>query len=412
MLPKLGDDLDGYVMYAVLRNPGLRAAYHRIVVALERVPQATALPDPRLSYAYFVNEVETRVGPQRHRFGLMQAFPGFGKRQLRGEVALAEADVLFQRFLGTRDELVHRVRDTWYELAWLGRAVTITRENLDIMRYIEGVARARYRVNKTPYADVLRAQVELSKLEDRLRTLEAMREPLVARLNGALSRPLDAPVPWPSPISEERLVTDQAALLATLQQSNPELRALDAQLSRERLAVRLAEKDGQPDYSLGLSYIETGSADMDTSDSGKDPFIIEVGLTLPLWRGKVAAGVREAKARLASTEQQTLERYDVLGSDARLVLFKLRDAERRLALFRDSLVPKARQALKATETAYSASEATITDYLEAERTLLAFRLDAERALADVAQRLAELERLVGRSLETEAAKRPKEGGAQ
>jgi outer membrane protein TolC len=279
------------------------------------------------------------------------------------------------------------------------------------MGYIEGVARARYRVNKTPYADVLRAQVEVSKLEDRLRTLEDMRAPLVARLNAALSRPLDAPVPWPSPIVEERLVTDQAAALAVLQQSNPELRALDAQLSRERLAVRLAEKKGQPDYSLGLSYIETGSADMDTSDSGKDPFIIEVGLTLPLWRGKVAAGVREAKARLAATEQQLLARYDVLGSDVKLVLFKLRDAERRLALYRDSLVPKARQALKATETAYTAGEATITDYLEAERTLLAFRLDAERALADVAQRLAELERLVGRSLETEAAERPREGDA-
>ncbi|NQT89331.1 TolC family protein [bacterium] len=408
-LPRLEGGLDDYVTYALLRNPGLRAAYERIVIVLERVPQVTALPDPVLRYAYFVNEVETRVGPQRHRLGLMQVFPGFGKRQLRGEVALAEADVAFQRYLEARAELILRVRDTWYELAWLGRAVAITRENLEIMKYIESVARSRYRVNKTPYADVLRAQVELNTLEDRLRTLEDMRAPLVARLNAALSRRLDAAVPWPGAIVEERLATDHAAVFAALQESNPELRALDAQLSRERLAICLAEKSGQPDYSLGLSYIETGSAEMDMSDSGKDPFIIEAGITLPLWRGKVRAAVREAEARLASTEQQLLARYDLLGADARLLLFKLHDAERRLALHRTSLIPKARQALKATETAYASAKADITDYLEAQRTLLAFRLEAERALADVAQRLAELERLVGRTLEREPPKGPAEG---
>jgi outer membrane protein TolC len=150
---------------------------------------------------------------------------------------------------------------------------------------------------------------------------------------------------------------------------------------------------------------------MATSDSGKDPFIIEAGITLPLWRGKVNAAVREAEARLAGTEQKLLSRYDTLGADAQFLLFKLRDAKRRLSLHRTTLIPKARQALKATETSYAAAKADITDYLEAQRTLLAFRLDAERALADVAQRLAALERLVGRSLDAKPTTKPSEGGS-
>jgi len=410
-LPSLGDELAPYELFAQMRNPGLRAAYQKIVVALERVPQVTALPDPRISYAYFVNEVETRVGPQRHRFGLTQVFPGIGKRQLRGEVALAEADVAFQRYLEARVELIRRVRDGWYELYYLGRAVAITKENLELMKYIEGVARSRYRVNKTPYADVLRAQVELSTLEDRLRTLEDLRQPLTARLNAVLSRPTETIVPWPKALSEKKLDMDQSTALAALLTSNPELRALDAQRTRERLAARLAVKTGQPDYSLGLSYIATGSATMPTPDSGKDPFIIEAGITLPLWRGKVAAAIREAEARLAGTDEELADRHNTLSADVRLVFYKLRDADRRLALYRTSLIPKARQSLKATETAYAAAEAGMTDYLEAQRVLLAFRLDAERALADRSQRLAELERILGRSVASSGDATPPNTGS-
>jgi outer membrane protein TolC len=393
--------LDDYRRHAMLQNPGLQAAYQRVVAALERVPQATALPEPRLTYGYFIRKVETRVGPQRHRLGVMQAFPWFGTLRLRGVAALAGAEAAAQRLEATRLRLAYRVADPYCELHYLAQAVAITKENIELLRYIETVARSQYRVRGAPYADVIRAQVELSKLEDQLRSLEDLRQPLAARLNAALDRPADAPVPWPQDLPAGRLGAADPTVLAWLREASPELGALSAEIARQQAAVALARKGYYPGLSLGLSYIATGPALMPTPDSGKDPVMAELGLTLPIWRSKYRGAEREARARQRSAEHALAERSNTLAAEAKMALFRLRDAERRIVLYRDSLLPKAKQSLEATQTAYTASKASLTDYVDAERVLLAFRLAYERARADRAQRLAELEMLVGRPLAQE-----------
>ncbi len=92
-LPELDENatIHNYLTYALAHNPGLKSAFDRWRAALEKVPQAKSLPDPSLSYGYFIENIETRVGPQRHRLELMQKFPFFGKLGLRGEMALAAA---------------------------------------------------------------------------------------------------------------------------------------------------------------------------------------------------------------------------------------------------------------------------------------------------------------------------------
>ena len=98
-LPELGETstLDDYVLFALLNNPGLRASFDRWKAALERVAPARTLPDPRFTYANYIKEVETRVGPQEHKFGLTQTFPWLGKLDLRGEMALQAAHAEHQR---------------------------------------------------------------------------------------------------------------------------------------------------------------------------------------------------------------------------------------------------------------------------------------------------------------------------
>ena len=391
-LPALARDagLDEYLRYAALNNPGLEAAFNRWKAELERVPQARSLPDPRFTYQYYIEQVETRVGPQRQSVAVSQTFPWFGKLALRGDAALAAANAEKARYEAAKLKLFYRVKAAYHEFAYLGRAVAIVRENRDLAKYIESVARKRYEGDVGTHRDVIRAQVELGVLEDRLLAVVALRGPITARLNAALNQHLTDELPWPDrPAPEEIDATDEQ-VLAWLGESSPELKAIGHEVARRRHAADLAKKNYYPDVTLGVTYIDTGG--------GRSPVIAMASVNLPIWYAKYRAADREARARLRAAVLRRTDRENSLGSDAKMALYRFRDAGRKVDLYRDTLVPKAKQSLQATQAAYRSGKASFLDLIDTQKILLEFQLSHERALADRAQRLAEIEALVGRDL--------------
>jgi outer membrane protein TolC len=400
-LPVLGDEstLSDYLAYAALNNPGLEAAFNRWKAALERIPQARSLPDPRFNYAYFIREVETRVGPQEQKVGIAQMFPWFGKLELRGDIALEAANAERQRYEAAKLKLFHRVKKAYYEYYYIGRAIAITQENVQLMSDLEAVARTKYAAGAPTYAAMIKAQVELGKLEDRLLTLRDIVSPVVAELNAALNRPPNTPMPVPQTIPEDDVAFSNEQLLASLKEGNPELRAADFMAAKDKAAVDLAKKDYFPDITVGLEYIDTDSALMpDTRDSSKDPVVGMLSINLPIWRDKYRAAEREARARYEAALRERKDRENNLVAKLQLALYGFRDAERKINLYRDTLVPKANQSFEVTQQAYEAGTADFLDLIDAQRVLLDFRLSFERALANRAQKLAEIEMLVGREV--------------
>ncbi len=392
--------LGDYLAYAAAHNPGLEAAFNRWKAAAERVPQVRALPDPKLSYRYYIREVETRVGAMRQGFGLSQTFPWLGKLDLRANAAAGEAEAQRRRFEVERLQLFYDVTHAWVEYAHLRRRIAIVRRNMDLVQHMEQVGRARYRAAAASHPDVIRAQLELGKLEDRLKALEALREPLAAELNAALNRPMDRELPWPEKIAYEPVSLDEQRLRARLGESNPELKALDARLAAAKRRTELARKAYYPDVTLGVDYTDVADSTggRNPADDGEDAVAVMATINLPIWRDKLAAGVREAKRRQWAAARDRRQRANDLGARLSLALYHFRDAERKLNLYRETLVPKATEAFKTSESAFRAANADFTDVVDAQRVLLEFELAAERALADRAQRLAELEMLVGREL--------------
>lgn len=400
--PQTAPTLQDYLRRAALRNPGLEAAFDRWKAALERVPQVTALPDPRFTYAYYIERVETRVGPQRQQVALAQTFPWFGKLRLRGDAAAADARAAQQEFERTKQRLFFRVKEAYYELYYVGRAIEVTRETADLMGYFEKIARSRYRVAAAEHADVIRAQVEFGKLQDELQALHGQRTPLAAKLNAALNRPADTPVPLPTAIEYQPVTASDDRLLTWMDEASPELGSLRCRVEGQRAKADLARKTRFPDVTLGLGYIDTGPARGPASDSGKDPVVGTVSINVPMWPRKYRAAERQARAELRSAQRSVEDAANALAADVKLALFRLRDAERKTNLYRDTLIPKARQSLKATEAAYTAGKASLLDLLDAEATRLAFRLLYERVHTDHALRVAELEMLIGRPLPSPA----------
>lgn len=392
--------LDDLIRFALQHSPAVGAAFHRWRAAVERAPQARSLPDPQFSLGLVLDEVDRSTDYMGERYSISQMFPWFGKLGLREDVALSEAEAEARRYEAARLELVERVTRAWVDYAWLHEAVATSRENLELLVRLEAVARAMYRVSTVGQADVNRAQVELGRMDDQVRSLVDMLGPAEAEINAVLGRPAHARLPRPVAPSRQSIgvlpTRDDESWLAIARDANPELAARRHEIDRERHSVDLARKQYYPDFMFGVEYARNGSGRMAMMDGGgKDMLVGMVSINVPIRGARNDAGLREARSRLAAAGRQVHMEENSLESELKMALFAYRDGERRLRLYGGTLVPKARQSLASTETAYRAGEAGFSDLIDTQRVLLEFQLAHERAAADRAKAQARIYALAG-----------------
>jgi outer membrane protein TolC len=402
-LPTADAPVEAWVLYAERHNPGLSAARERWRAALQAVTEAGALPDPRLRIGAMLEHVETRTGPMMGQYGIEQAFPWFGTLDAAEQRAAQEAEGAREVYEAARLLVAERVRGALHELAWLERAVAVADGHSALVAQWEQVARSRYASGSAGQADVLRAQVELGKLEDRARTLADLRGPFLARLNAALGRPAGAPVDPPSDPYPVPGAIDEAALRDALPATSPALRARARAVLAADAGIELADAAYYPDFALGLEYTSIGRASMPVEGSGDDALALTLGIDLPIWRGRLDAGLARARAARSAAVAAAADEQLTLGADLAMTLYELRDADRRLLLYRDGLVAKGRQALGAVSAAYTAGEASLLELVDSQRELLEFELSAARAEADRSNALIHAEALTGVILHEEVA---------
>ncbi len=388
---------------SVRSNRALQAKREEWKAALDRVPQARALPDPNFTYAYFLESVETRVGPQTQKFGLAQSFPLFGKRGLRGEVAVHEANAAAARFESAHRALRERVTRIWNELLYLENAIAITKENAVLLSSLEEVLLKEYASGRRSYGHVLKTQIERGRLEDRVRTLEDRRNPLVQSLRAELDFPASHDLAVPASASYAALPVEPADYAtstedgeANVLDANPRIRELEAMIEKSRAAGDLAGKSAVPDLTLGIEYIVTDKSEIASPpDNGQDAAIAMASVRLPLWFGKYRAEKNEARARVRASEERLADEKNRLRAEWELALFEYRDHGRRIELYDDVLVPRAGEMYETSTSAFMTGTADFLDLIDAERTLLEFALARERAAADRANAAAAIERLAG-----------------
>ncbi|MHC4308918.1 MAG: TolC family protein [Planctomycetota bacterium] len=388
--PNIPVSLQDYLRYAALNNAGLKAAFEQWKAAVEQVPQARTLPDPKFNYGYFIEEVETRIGPQRQKVGIMQIFPWFGKIDARTDAAAAGAKAARKQYEARKLKLFFEVKEAFYEYTYLARAIEIARENLELVRDFEGIVRIKYMATAVAHPDFIRAQVELAKIEDVLKNLEDLRGPIVARLNSVLNRQSFEMLPWPRKEKFVPVQIQRGKLIELLRQMNPELAALDFELEAAKSKVELAKKKSYPDIGIGVDSIQTGG--------GKDAVILMFSMNLPIWRDSYKAARMQAKANVRKTSQQKREKENTLIARAARVLYDFEDSERKIELYGDILVPKAEELLEASESAYTGGTIDFLSLVDAQRTLLEYQLRYERAVTDNQQKLANLKMLAGAEL--------------
>jgi len=385
--------LPAVLEYAFNSNGEIEAAYREWRAAIERVPQAGALPNARLEFSYMFSPDNLKSfgsALDGIRLMLTQEFPGKGKRKRRAEMALDEAQAAGERFRAAKYRLQKQVVQAYAEVVLNEALRRQTSETLRLLRQSHEVAVHRFHglpaeAPAGDLTDLRKIEVEIETAESEQRSLQLMRGKRIADLNGVLNRPPDStPGKVELPVIQRPAESD-ADLFARAIQTNPDLAALRKDIEARGAAQTLAELEKRPDYSVsgGMEQLSP---------------VVSLGMSLPLNRARIRAGIAEALA----VRQAAEARFRAVSSDvqARVVmaLAAIRDAERILADYQEQIVPKTRELLQTQITTYGSGGGDLLDILDTERLLVDFQTLTLRAEADRLRYLAELEEVVGEDL--------------
>ena len=373
--------LSNFLQFAILNQPQVEAAYFDWAASVRRITVERSLPDPRLTFQSDIADTVMSLMP-----GLMMDFPGPGKLKWAANVASAESEARYFVFENAMLQTAFALKKSYYQLHFLDAKVSVNRETLKLVEQIEKLARTQNEVGKVTLQDVLRAQIEQERITTEINNLEDSRNPLLAQFKAALGmKAEEASPPVPQKFESTPLDLTSDGLFAAALARNPRLKAMEAEVRRADASIRLAYKARVPDFSAGVEV-----------DVKASPIFVtpQLGITLPIWRDKIAAQIAEAQAGKRASEARLSAEQIALAVEFAEKSFLFREATRNLELLTERLLPKARQSLEVAQSGYVSGKVDFLNLLDAERTLLGFQLSEVEARVQRELALAELSLLI------------------
>ncbi|HJL62586.1 MAG: TolC family protein [Candidatus Marinimicrobia bacterium] len=390
--------LDQYIDYGQNNNADVQEAYDQWQGAMEDVSVVKKLPNPSISAGYFLENVETAVGPQEFKIGIMQKFPMFGKLSSVSRARSAQAEALKESYLQIRANVSAKIKSLYYDIYYLEQAIDITRQNVQLLENWEKVIQIKYKTAQAGHPDVINTQIELMKLQNVLESLKARKQPFLQSFRAVLNDNTLENVEIPDTLVVEWMDESRGSLLQKIQKHNHTLLASEYSVSSREDLLKRAKLNYLPDVGIGLDYIGTGEKEMGgvpVTDSGKDPLVFKVSLELPIWFGKNAKHVSAARYRKTAAESQLVSKQNSIYVDVESVLYKMDDARRKIDLYGNEMIPKSMESLGASEKAYISDKADLITLIDAQRRLLQFKLEYESAVVNYLQQKALLESYIG-----------------
>lgn len=387
--------LNQYLQTAAENNPGLKVKFNEYMAALERVPQVGALPDPTVAFGYFIQPIETRLGPQQVKISASQMFPWFGTLSVRENSAEALAKANYELFEEAKSKLFYDVKATYYNLFFTEKAIGITLENIDILSSFKGLAKVKVESGSASAVDAYRVEMEINDLENQLAQLRDNSTVLKVKFNTLLNVDETTIVQIADELLGKNLLAKQSEMDSVMANNNT-LSSFEYQLEGLEYQKTSASKEGLPQFSIGIEYALIGEGNSTASNAGQDAFVFpKIGLTIPLYRSKYKARVQEivylqeAKSFEKSDKQNTLTvLFESVWKD-------YQDANRRFSLYQEQ-TELAQKSLSILESNYATNNMHFEEILRMEQKLLKYSLEMQKAVADREAAVAFIEYLKGK----------------
>ncbi len=387
--------VEHYIQFALSQNPKIHAARKRLEAMAHQVPVAASLPDPTLNLTVQPEPVQTASGQQEMILSAKQKLHWFEKLDARANVAEAQTDVARAQYAAEELATISKVKQAYYELYFVQQAISVTTTEQRLLGEIRDVANSRYKTGQTSQQDVLRAELEISNVENELIRFRQKLASVQARLARVLHGSPQTALLATDRLPAEEVPQDLERLQQQAVAARPELHAQLATIERDQRAVALARLDYKPDVTLGLSWIDVASGGTSPVANGRDALLLSAGVNLPIYQKRLNSSVRSAEAKAVSSAREYDSLRDGTLEQVTDLFAQAQSHQDLLTLFREDILPKARHTLQVSSRAYNVGEVDFLQLVDNWRQLLRYEINYRRLDASLRQTLADLERVVG-----------------
>jgi cobalt-zinc-cadmium efflux system outer membrane protein len=385
--------LDELVREADQNNPEIAAAQRGYKAATHVARQVSALPDTQLTVQQFgVGSPRPFAGYTNSEFayigiGASQEIPFPGKRNLRGQVADREADSRRTQIESIRRGIIAKVKATYFRLAYLQQTLAVLEKDDQLLKDVQQIVESRYRVGQGNQQEVLRAQLQHTKILQEITMHHRELGQLEAPLKQLLNRPQDSPDIQTQPPGLREIRYSASELLNLAKEQNPDIQAQQQMVKKAESQVELAHKEFRPDFNVQYMY-------QNTDRKFRDYYMASFGITLPN-RGRRKAELAEAEAsREQANKQLEAESQKRLAEVQDQYVFAQTSAEQ-LKIYKEGLIPQSEATFRSALAAYQANRQDFQTLLSSFLDVLSLQIEYQRELADHESSLAQLEALTG-----------------
>lgn len=387
-------DLDRYLQIAAENNPELKVRFNEYLAALEIAPQIKALPDPILTFGYFIQPVETRNGPMQFKVSASQMFPWIGTLKAKENAANQTAKAKFEAFEETKSKLSNEVKAIYFDTYFNRKAIEFTLENIDILYSFRKLANIKFESGLVSAVDEYRIEIEIGELENQLASLKDKQVLLEVMFNNLLNVNNKESISTPALLWNDNFPITKQAAMDSINQSNHQLLSLDFQQLALHYRQDIASNMGKPNFNIGLDYTVVGKGKNNLA--GTDAFVFPmVGITIPLYRNKYKAMIQEVVYLATAKEYEKVNKLNMLETLFEKGWKDYLDAARRFELYK-SQINLAQKSVKLLETEYATANKSFEEILRMERKVLKFNLELEKARVDKQAAISFINYLMGK----------------
>lgn len=387
--------LQDLVGIALAQNPAIKSAAERFQAQRARAPQARSLPDPMVSGGWMGNIAPFSVqkgDPSSYRgLTVSQGLPFPGKLGLRGKIADREAEAGRWEYEQTERQVVADVKAAYYAYFYDTKAIQITEKDKDLLGKLESIAEARYRVGKGIQQDVLRAQIEVSRIDQKLIILRQEERRARVRLNTLLNQDPESPLPLPAMVKPADFQHSLDELYAMAHENDPGLERDKRMIESNQFAVNLAQKAYEPDFDVAYTYEQR--PDM------QDMHGVMVGVNIPIFfRSKQREGVIEASHGLNAARHEFDDRLTSINFEIKQQYLAATASRDLMNLYSKAIVPQSSLALESSMSSYEVGKVDFLSMLDNFIYVLDYEVNYYQELSNFETALARLEPLVNTDL--------------
>lgn len=387
------DSLSAYQDIALRENPQILEKFYEYEASLQKVAQAKSLPDPELNLGVLLKPMEVIGGEQVAEINLMQMFPWFGVlKNAQDEMSLM-AKAKFATFENEKLQVQFDVRSVGIDLVENGLKKRILQKSIELLQTMERLGYARLRsgsstngmnaeAGSSTLSGIYQIQLEIAEMNYDLVEMENERQVLASKLNNMLNRNLSTPLFLSDELSKDSLDPSFLVVHDSIFTQHPMTTMLVMEEKSLEAKGKMQKQMGMPMVGVGLSYTILQKNPMSTSPmNGQDMFMPMVRVSVPIYRKKYQAQIKENQYLRAATN----EKYQATRNNLKQMHFEAVqmyiDAQRRIKLFENQLVVTEKM-LELTTRNFSTSTSTLTELLELQEKQLIYERKKVEALAD------------------------------